>query len=841
MLPTIGPARLRGAALSLRLLFLLALVAPAVAQDSASWPAEAHSYRFHMIGQAHIDPVWLWPWSEGLSEVHSTFRAALDRMKETPDFRFTASSAQFYEWVAENDPAMLAEIRERVREGRWGAVGGWWVEPDINVPNGESLVRQGLYGQLTFRRLLGRFATVAYNPDSFGHTGALPQILTGQGMHEYVFMRPQAHEKSLPGTLFWWQAPDGTRVLTYRIPVSYNDEGTIDGRLRQILRETNSNVKSVMAFYGAGDHGGGATKANIRSIDALRDQPGAPAVVYSTPEQYFAEMRRASTENLPVVTGDLQHHSVGCYTAESWMKKTNRATEMALLAAEKLASIGSLVWGANYPGADLADAWKRVLFLQFHDSMAGTALPEHYEIAAPEGYGFARQIADRALYMAAQKLAWQVPAEDPESVYLVAFNLHPWPVTANFEYDVVRRSAAPSRLEDEQGRAVPHQWAPATTEVNGRARLIVRAELPAFGYRQFRLRQAAAAAPASDLQINGHVIENAFLRVTFAPDGGIGIFDKRAGREVFQGGARGAQALVMDDPSDTWSHDVRAYDKQIGAFAGTEIAVVEAGPLRADVRVRSRYGASTLTTDWLLYAGSPAVEARVTLDWHEHSKMLKLSFPVDVPEPHATYEIAYGNIVRPPNGDEEPGQRWIDMSGGGDYGLAVVNDAKYGYSALANDMRISIVRGAPFAHHIPHKLDPAADHIWQDQGVQTFRLLLVPHRGAWQDAGIQRAAEEFTTPVPVVYQGIHRGSRPQAASFLSVSAPDIVITAIKKAEESNDLIVRCYETAGHAGTASIGFDFAGKRWSGTFRAYEIKTLRMDARTGAIREVNLLEE
>jgi len=264
------------------------------AQSSAPWPADAASYRFHMIGQAHIDPVWLWPWREGLAVVHSTFRSALDRMKENPDFAFTASSAQFYEWVAENDPDMLREIRQRMEEGRWGVVGGWWVEPDVNIPSGESLVRQGLYGQLTLRRLVGRAAKVAYNPDSFGHPGTLAQILKLQGMNEYVFMRPMPREKTLPANLFWWEAPDGTRVLAYRIPISYNDEGGVRGRLEQILRDLKPPEKTLMAFYGAGDHGGGATKVNLSSIGEIQKQAGAPQDSQHEPAKAGAAMTAKS-------------------------------------------------------------------------------------------------------------------------------------------------------------------------------------------------------------------------------------------------------------------------------------------------------------------------------------------------------------------------------------------------------------------------------------------------------------------------------------------------------------------------------------------------------------------
>ena len=183
------------------------------------WQQNADRQQIYMIGNGHIDPVWLWPWQEGVSLVLSTFRSALDRMNETPEFCFTASSALFYEWVAESDPEMMAEIRRRVDEGRWGVVGGWWIEPDVNIPNGEAFVRQGLYGQRAMQKFFGKKAETGFNPDGFGHAGSLPQILRLQGLKNYVFMRPKPEEKKLPSNLFWWVSKDGARVLTYRIPI----------------------------------------------------------------------------------------------------------------------------------------------------------------------------------------------------------------------------------------------------------------------------------------------------------------------------------------------------------------------------------------------------------------------------------------------------------------------------------------------------------------------------------------------------------------------------------------------------------------------------------------------
>jgi alpha-mannosidase len=839
-----------------------------------TWPPEAGRLRFHMIGNAHIDPVWLWQWSEGESVVLSTFRSALDRMKESADFTFTASSAQFYEWVAETDPQMLEEIRQRVKEGRWSIVGGWWVEPDVNAPAGESLARQGLYGQALFRRLFGRIAHVGYNPDSFGHPATLPQIYKLQGMDAYVFMRPQPHEKTLPADVFWWEGPDGTRLLAFRIPISYGDwEGELPGKLLTMSR-LKEPTNDLMAFYGVGDHGGGPTQVSTQSILNIAKQPGAPTLLFSTPDRYFDEIQHMTGLDLPVVQSDLEHHAVGCYTANSEIKKNNRTAETLLMTGEKFAALGAVAANVPYPKSEFTAAWKKVLFQQFHDIMAGTALPEHYPVAR-DAHGYAMNVANQALYRAAEKIAWEVPSVDPDSNYLVLFNPHAWNATLAAEYDLGwppgavggdEKAVVHTVLEDETGAPVLHQWAQASTVI-GRKKLVFRAGVPAFGYRQFRLRSAPApeAAPlgaakrsagsgaqgapgaveqTTTVRASERELENEHLRVAFADDGSVTIYDKAAGRPVFLPGNTGARAVVLDDPSDTWSHNVSEYSKEIGAFGAAEFRVLENGPLRARVRARSNYGQSSLEVDWILYAGSQNLEARVALDWHEHLKMLKFSFPVDIENPRPTYEIPYGYIVREANGKEDPGQRWIDLSGERDghvYGLSLINNAKYGYSVRGNDMRISVVRGAVYAQHDPHKLDPQGVYVWQDQGRQEFRMLLEPHTGTWQDAGVVRTAEEFTAPVPIIYQGIHPGHRPLTASFLAVDAPNVVVSVVKKAEEGDDLIVRCYETDGRPAATALDLALVKRRWSGKFRPFEIKTLRVPLTGGEIREVNLLEE
>ena len=832
------------------------LAAGAAAQSSNStspetWPPHASQYRFHMIGNSHIDAVWLWTWPEGMSAVVSAFRLALERMKEGPEFTFTASSAQFYEWVAATDPKLIDEIRQRVNEGRWSVVGGWWVEPDVNIPNGEAMVRQGLYGQRAFQQLFGRKVEIGFNPDSFGHPGTLPQILKLQGLRAYVFMRPQAKEKTLPSDLFWWEGADGTRILAYHIPIAYGDyDGPIMHRVHRIVSDLPEPTKDLMAFYGAGDHGGGPTKINIQSILAARKEPGAPTMVFSTPDKYFDEVK--DLPNLPMLADDLQHHSVGCYTALSEVKKNNRAAEAALVTGEKFATLGSVVAGSDYPQSEFTSAWKKVLLMQFHDSLAGSALPAHYEMAR-HAQGYAIEVGTQAMYRAAERIAWQIPTVDPKSEYMVVFNPHAWDANLNVEYELGwewTSGATPesqsvqtnSSLVDDRGHEINHQWTQATTTIDDRKRLVFRAPVPAFGYMQFQLRKVPlASAPESKVHAHGNELENEHLRIRFSGDGTYSIYDKDAKAEVF-GTGRG-RAVVLDDPSDTWSHDVKAYTKEVGAFDQAHYRVLENGPLRATVRVRSRYGASSLETDWVLYAGARTIEARVNLDWHEHLKILKFSFPVDVQDPQPTYEIAYGYKVRKANGDEDPGQRWIDVTGergATQYGMAVINDAKYGYSVKGNDLRISIVRSPVYAQ-FERELKPDGEYLWQDQGRQTFRMLLVPHVGGWREAGVVRMAEEFTAPVPILYQGIHPGVRPASASFLSVDVPNVVVSAVKKAEDGEDIIVRCYETEGRATTATLNLGLVNRRWTGTFRPLEIKTLRVPREGGEIREVNALEQ
>ena len=797
-----------------------------------------------MIGNAHIDPVWLWQWQEGFHEVKSTFRSALDRLKEDENFLFVSSSAAFYEWVEKSDPAMFEEIRQRVSEGRWGIVGGWWIQPDCNIPSGESYARHALYAQRYFSEKFGVRARVGYNVDSFGHNGMLPQLLQKSGMDSYIFMRPSPHEKGLPGRLFWWEADDGSRVLTFRLPFEYctwSDD--LEKHVVRVANELKAPYTDMMCFYGVGNHGGGPTRENLVSIKRLNAEPNMPELIYSTPDKFF-EAVRAQNLPLPIVHDDLQHHASGCYAAHSGIKRWNRRAENALIAAEKLSALAAKVGNQPYP-ADFAQAWKSVLFNQFHDILAGTSLESAYE-DAQHLYGEAMAIADRNLNYAAQALAWcvNIPLEE-NSRPIVVFNPHAWESRVNVEIEM-NRIRPEDVLVDDNGREIRMQTVQSEATANGRSRLSFVADLPPLGYRTYRVVRREAPVEFSTLEASDTTVENRRFRLEFDPETGCikRLYDKRHNTEVFAGDA--AKPVVLDDQSDTWSHNVYSFDKAVGAFKAKSVRLVEHGAVKSVIRVVSEYGASKLVQDFALYHDIEQIDVAVTVDWREQFKALKLRFPINVHFMKVTHEVPYGHIERFANGEEEPMQNWVDVSGtsrdsGNLYGVSILNDGKYSVDVFTRDIGLTVLRSPIYAHHIPAEPDPDGFYSFIDQGIQRFNYTILPHEGSWEYAGTVRRAAELNQKPFALNATYHRGDLPQTASFASVDRENIIISAIKLAEDgSGDVIVRAYETAKIATRAALCV--LDRVVEADFGACEIKTFRISPDASKpIVETNLLED
>jgi alpha-mannosidase len=788
-----------------------------------------------MIGNAHIDPVWLWQWPEGYQEVRATFQSAIDRMKEYPDFVFTCDSSLFFEWVEQSDPELFEQIRARIGDGRFQVVGGWWIEPDCNIPCGESFVRHALYGQRYLRERFGITATTGANLDSFGHNASIPQILRKSGADSYVFLRPGPQEKTLESPVFWWESPDGSRVLAYRIPHEYcAPKDDLGEHVEKAVASLPEGDEEYAVFYGVGNHGGGPTRANLDQIARMNEEGDGLRLELSSLRRFFDAQHTGVSH--PTVRGELQRHAPGCYTSHSGIKRWNRRAENLLQRAEKWSAIADSLGVQPYPLDELTRAWKLLLFNQFHDTLAGTSIEPAYEDARDQ-IGHASSAAGSAFNAAVQSVARQIEIEpEVEMRPVVVFNPHPWPLRADVEVEYTWTRPQGHHVVDDEGEQVPMQLTrPLTTMSGTRSRFAFPVEVPPLGYRTYRIRLGELEPPEHEISANATSLENGHVLLEIDPQTGriAKLVHKATGHDLAAPASK--HAVVVEDPSDTWGHGITSYNRELGEFEPVSIRLLEAGPVRGILRVESRFGSSTLREDYVLGADTPYVDVRVALDWRDQMKLLKLRYPTSVDAEKATFETPYGHIERPSGGDEEPGQSWVDVSGAG-RGLTVINDAKHGYDVRGGDIGISAVRSPVWAWHAPRELEEGGDFEYMDQGRQTFLVRLVPHGGDWRDADVVRRAAELNQPAFALIETFHEGPFPQRASFAADEGGDVVLTLLKGGEDGG-YAVRAFESAGRGGRATL--TALGRTIEADFAPHEIKTFVLPADGEAV-ETDLLE-
>jgi alpha-mannosidase len=821
-----------------------------------------HMEKLHLIGNAHLDPVWLWRWPQGAAEIKATFASALQRMDETEGYIFTAGAVSYYEWVMENEPAMFEKIRARVEEGRWVPVGGWWVQPDCNLPSGESYARHGLLGQGFLQKYLGHKATVGYNVDSFGHNAGLPQMLLQAGMKYYVMMRPGEHEMHLP-TVFWWEGPDGSRVLVQRIMEGYGSSAgarELPEKVAAHRKESDALEMPLMLYYGVGNHGGGPTVATLEKLKEMMAQD--TSLIFSDPEKYFADLERYG-DRIPVIRGDLQHHASGCYSTDARTKADNRRAENELVAAEKMMTATHHVLDLPYYQSELTQAWKNVLFNQFHDIMGGCSLRVALQDAHDE-FGEAHAIAKRNLNRALQKIAWNIDTQGDRQVSLskdfdwslwemeaggapiVVFNTLPWEVTAP-----VTLHGMPTRLEDDQGEGLLAQLvrAPRTlpNKGDGMHDTMFMAKVPAMGYRVYRASRHLAPLtpkPAEGLlQAGSDFIENDMLRVEVDEASGsiAKIIDKSLGVNIL---SRTAGTVVIEDSaSDTWAHAIFSFREERGFFGQGSVELIETGPLQVTLRLKSSFGTSELRQDITLRRGEKKIYLSARLLWLEEHAMAKLCLPLSVNHATAAWEQAYTVCEKQPDGREMPAQNWGDVTGelpgGQRYGLSLANDSKYSYDALDGELRLTMARSAAYADHAgPKYRDDFCECM--DLGEQFIRMVLIPHEGGWQQAKADTVAQELNNPLITLGETYHKGPLAMTGSFAHVTAPSIRLSALKMAEDGKDVIVRCWETQGQSAQGEVELTFMKVRFPVKLTAFEVATFRVTPE-GKVTPVNFMEE
>ncbi len=796
-----GPSRSRS---FLPFFLVLALAAGAAPGGQTAKPKapptlqNPRAYTAYLVGHAHIDLSWLWRWEETVNDIAvQTFRGTLAQMVRLPGLTFAQSQPAVYEAIEKAYPALFEEIKARVRDGTWVPVGGMWCEPDLNMPDGEALARQLLYGKRYFLDKFGYDVTVGWNPDAFGHNWQLPQVLSKAGIRSYVFERC-APEKA---PYFWWEGKDGSRVLGY-VPPGWYLVDLKDG-LSGVLADAASQtpIKDFLVLYGAGDHGGGPRDSDVAAIEKYRDDPAQPKMVFADPAAFFKKIE-ASGVDLPVVRRELNFTFPACYTTQAETKKRNRSSESLLLQAERFSALAvASGFRDYYPERDIDEAWKIVLRNQFHDILDGSAIGPVYEETAR----FYREAAARGQRALDFSLETVLSAADTrgEGVAVAVFNPLAWNRTETVVAEVGFPSPAETvRVVDPSGKEQPVQVLERKAGPDqARFRLaFLAADVPSLGYKIYRAVPdgAASAAPSTGLTVTSRGLENEFFRVRLDDRTGwiASLYDKRSGREVFLGPANVLQSIV-DEPESmsAWELGLKGEPLDLGA-SGASAEVVESGPVRGIVRVRTRLGNSVFEQDLTLAAGVPRVDCSMRLDWQERNLMIKAAFPVNLKTGQAEFEIPYGSITRPADGTEVPALRWVDLSDrAAGVGLSLLNDGKYGFDVKGTTVRMSVIHGATAP-------DPEAD-----RGRHEFLYALYPHAGTWQEADTIRRGYELGNPLIVRTGMSHKGALPPVYSFLRATPSNVVLSGLKMESGYNSraMILRLYEAFGRKTEARLAF------------------------------------
>jgi len=718
------------------------------------------------IGHAHIDTAWLWPLAETMRKCYRTFSTAVCMMDEYPEYKFVCSQAQQLAWIKRQHPALYARIKAKAKKGQFVPAGGTWIEPDCNIPSGESLVRQFLFGQRFFKKEFGKICDEFWNPDVFGYSGALPQIMRGAGIRFFLTQKLSWNQFNRPtSSTFLWEGIDGSSVLTHFPPTdTYNAMATVEEILRHYTRfKDKERANESYMLFGYGDGGGGPTEEMLERLRRMKNVPGAPDVTMRAPRDFFDRCEKDIVD--PIAwRGELyfEYHR-GTYTTQAANKRDNRRSEEALHDVEFLATLAFLLKGARYPQAEMARIWETVLINQFHDIIPGSSINEVYQDSARDYTDVFAATAKLRVTAAAKFL----PAETKNGVHLLALNTLSWS----------RREV----VESPSGRGLSF------------------VEAPAHGYSVAKPQTMTEHPVSLRKSSAGFTLENSLVRAKFDAQGHLtSFFDKRHDRECIEPGARGNQFVLFEDKPEKWeAWDVEIYhlEKRRNVGLVRKVRTVETGPLRATIELEIEISPRcSLKQQISLSAESPRLDFACQADWREKNQFLKVEFPLALRSDYATYEIQFGHVRRPTHFNtswdvarfEVSAHRWADLSEP-NFGVALLNDSKYGYACHGHVLRLSLLRA------------PKSPDALADMGKHHFRYAIYPHASGPQMGGVISEAAAFNQPLRVSATSANL----QSESFFSVNNPAVVIDTVKKAEDSGDLIIRLYESHGAHQKAAI--------------------------------------
>ncbi len=763
--------------------------------------AKAKEHTIHLVAHSHIDMNWLWPYAETVEVCRRDFSSMLSLMERYPEFKFSQSQAATYRDMESNYPEIFQGIKKRVDEGRWDVTASEWVENDLNTSGSEATARQFLYANAYMSDKFGVKPKICWCPDTFGHPANIPQILTQAGVEYYYHCRAGNGEP-----LSRWEGIDGSQVLSTHDVNGYGGD-VMPTTLVQCMKHFATKLKAPLAYwvYGTGDHGGAATAVDIEHARVINAAPLMPTVVCSGSQEFF-DKAKVLWADLPVHKGEMNTVFEGCYSSHADIKLMNRSSENSLISAETISATSSALLGTRYPFGDLAEAWRITCFHQFHDILCGCSIGVTYDEAAVN-HGMVSKIANRTSSDAAGSLAQAIDTGVGQNQKLVVFNQLAWNRTDLVTIEASSLSFVPKAMKDSDGNLTPVQLS------DGKL-YFVALNVPSMGCQVYTPMAEAEAASNIAAHADSLSMENEYLKLAVNPASGAlcNLVLKADGHELAgQGGGWGPEANLTSGmlnrlqvlweqphPMSAWNiGDITRVDHLI---TGADVQLEEVGPVFATIRINRSFLNSSLSQKMRIYNGMPRVDYITSIDWHEQgtaktdAPMLKTTFTPFIGSSVATFETPFAPLVRPADGRECPALRWADV-GDGEYGLSLMNNCKYGYSAHGNTLSLTLVRSSYEPDNHP------------DEGMHELIYSIYPYKGSWQEAGSDRRAAELNQPMITTVTTAHQGKLKPSQPCLELDSAGVMVSAFKLAEhqpeEGSDYILRLYEAHGRATSCSL--------------------------------------
>ena len=805
----------------------------------------------HLICNAHLDPVWQWRWTEGCSEAIATFRNAVEILHDYKDLIFNHNEALLYQWVQKYDPQLFKEIRLLVKRGRWCIGGGWYLQPDLNLPGTESLIRQILTGKKYFREYFNSNPEVAYNFDSFGHSAGLPQILRQTGYKMYIHQRPEKKFLELPDDLYSWKGVDGSSIPAYRIETGlYHTERTnIKARLRQGVQLALKKERDVAVFWGLGDHGGGATRDDLEKIREFISEEKSVGFIHSTPDNLYESLKE-KLKKQPVFEGGLQKVFTGCYTSASRIKRKAIECSSLTIQSEILRALAWWNFGLEYPHKEFDEIWNDLLFNDFHDILPGTCT-EKAEQDALNLYGKTSESIKKLNLEAAAFINRNIAVNDvyiPLCVINTNTGMNSFPVEFEcmFDYRPPWKAKWQLELTDLEGERILCQEEQADALLpfnNWRRKISFIAEADGIGTKFYQLKAIKEKPENKTINISSDYIINKNSGLLNE------IFDTEK-NQYLKGDL--FKPLVIKDTADSWGTDTDKYRTVDGVFAliPESIRLIENGPVRSVLESVMVYNSSKIVYHTIFYNSLSFIEVRLRIYWNEERKRLKLSVPVTMNQTELLCEISGGTIARPCDGKEHVHGKWMIVSGRikeQECAMAIANSGQHGFDFINGELRLSVLRSAAYCHEKGFNIEGRQYRNFMDMGVHDVRFVITfgnPEEIKLKIPGLTNWLNAPPLPYPHLPYGtvskieIQEEKKENFSGLLSISPENITLLSIRPGHDNDALIIRLQETIGIPSSAEINLAGLAKKIKEKFSAFQIKTIIIN-RQGVIRKTKTI--